>query len=63
MNLLSMMSLLSDVMEKVMLRLAVSRRLISVQPVLTIYSELEAVSLTLEILSTSCMLFSLIVSS
>ena len=52
-NLLSMISLLSEVIEKVMFFFAVSSFLISVQPTLTIDSESAAVSFTLPIFSMS----------
>ena len=48
-----MISLLSEVIEKVMFFFAVSSFLISVQPTLTIDSESAAVSFTLPIFSMS----------
>ena len=62
-NLLSMISLFNEVIEKVMFFFAVSSFLISVQPTFTIDSESAAVSLTLPIFSISCTLLWLMVSS
>ena len=62
-DLRNIISLFKAVIEKVRFFFAVSSLRISMQPVLTIDSELAAVSLTLPILSMSYELLSLIVSS